>query len=227
MRRALALALTSIVVSMNIAACNRVRLRPGTGGVRVHVRGAGSRGPVHVWIAPPVTTGVPWTALHVLANDGDALFVDVPEGFYRIAIADEEGHGGYYGSWGGNSSVRVRAGEITRESITLSTGVSVRGRVVDASTGAPLANVSVAPPTRAASQTWPVALPWFWSASLADGSFLLAGLPAPTESRSGPSTPIWFERAGYVTQSLPLPSGGASGWTVSMQPAVPAPTTTP
>src|SRR6476619_6454421 len=112
MHRALSLALASMVLSTSVAACNRVRLRPGTGGVRVQIRGAGSRGPVHVWIAPPLTTGAPWTASHQLANDGEALFVDVPEGFFRIAVADEEGHGGYYGSWGGNSSVRVRAGAI-------------------------------------------------------------------------------------------------------------------
>jgi hypothetical protein len=170
---------------------------------------------VHVWIGDRYSSEIAWTPRHMVIRSEEALFVDLPPGAYRIAANDEQGRGGYYGTWGGRDWVAVRAGEVADESVSLDRGLRARGRVIDAQTRAPIENVNVAPPTRAASQTWPVALPWFWSASDATGAFVLGGLPAPGNV-SRPSSPIWFQRAGYTEQSIRLPANGADDWTVEM-----------
>ena len=202
--------LAGLCATLSAACREPPRLAPGTGGLRVSLSGVPAGARVHVWAAPRYG-GAGWRAWHVVASGGEALFVDLPPDGYRVAASDEAGHGGYYGTLGGVDWVGVDAGRIATARVSLETGVAVHGVVLDARTRAPLANTYVTPPAKVASERWPVRLPWFWSATDADGRFALGGLPSGTPE-------VWFDHEGYTSKQVPL-AGASSPLTVLLEPA--------
>ena len=214
-RRALVLSLLGVAGVLD-GACRAPRLKPGTGGLRVRVSGMPSDGTAEVCVAPRYESARSFVARHeTVRGSSEALFVDLPPDGYRVAVNDAQARGGYYGTWTGQDAVIVRPGDVELVSVSVDRGNGVRGHVRDSVSHAPLPNVYVAPPTRTASSAWPVALPWFWSASDATGAFVLGGLPHGGTSDGQPLR-IWFQCTGYLSRSVPLTAGDGN-WNVLLE----------
>ena len=207
------LRLASVAFAPWLVACGRgPPMRPGTGALRVRVSGLDRGVAAEAWIAGTSVEDAAWHPQHAAVRGGEAVFTNLEPRGWVVTVSDARGGGGFFGTWGGRSFVEVRAGGVEEASVTVRRGRGVRGRVVDAATRAPIADVRVAPPPNVASTSWPVELPSMWTGTSADGAFVLGG-------DLGAGTAISFRRAGYVAQSRVVATGDTGAWEIAMQPA--------